>query len=205
METKFTEQESLQVITQMIQQAQNNYRKGAGNIIIFWGYLVTFTALLNFALAFVCPAQSYRIWLIAIPGWIVTYFMVRKIARSAIVKTHIDLIIISIWAAFFISVAILQLVFWAMTYHFGTVRQFTMMTPIILILTGACQFISGKAYRFQPYVYGGFVFWVGAILCLLILPYVAFHFLILAVTMIFGYIIPGLKFNKKAKENVQGT
>jgi hypothetical protein len=202
METKFTEQESLQMITQMIQQAQNNFRKGAGDITIFWGYLVTFTALLNFALAFVCPAQSAWVWLLMIPGWIVTYFMGRKIGKTAVVKTHIDRIIISIWAAFFVSVMILLLAFWTMAYYFNMLQQFTMLTPLILILTGTGQFISGKAYRFQPYVYGGFIFWLGAIVCLVILPKVPFHFLILSVCMVFGYIIPGLKLNKKAKENV---
>jgi hypothetical protein len=202
METKFTEQESLQTITQMIHQAQNNYRKGAGNITVFWGYLVVFTALLNFALSFVCPAQSALVWLLAIPGWFVTYLMMKKIDHSSIVKTHIDRIIISIWAAFFISVMILLFAFWALHYYFHIFQHFTMLTSIILILTGTCQFIAGKAYRFKPYVYGGIVFWLGAIVCFLILPKVPFHFLVLTVCMVFGYIIPGLKFNKKAEENV---
>jgi len=203
MKTKLTEQESLQMIAQMIWQAQNNFKKGAGNIIIFWGYLVAFTALLNFALVFVLPgSQSALVWFLMIPGCLVSYFMQRKIDRSSIVKTHIERIVISTWIAFGIAAVILQLVFGAMYYYFDEVRHYTMMAPVSLLLIGVAQFISGKAYRFQPYVNGGFIFWSGAIICLLILPKVPFHFLILAVCMVFGYIIPGRKLNKKAEKNV---
>jgi hypothetical protein len=202
METKFTEQESLQVITQMIQQAQNNFRKGAGNITIFWGYLVVFTALLNFALAFVWPAQSPWVWLLMIPGWLITYIMISKTDRSAIVKTLIDKIYASIWISYAISAIILQFVFWAVYYYFDVTLQFTMMVPVILILTGSGQFISGKLYRFKPYISGGFIFWLGAVVCFLILPKVQYQFLVLAICMVFGYIIPGMKLNRKAQDNV---
>jgi len=202
METKFTEQESLQMITQMIQQAQNNFRKGAGNITMFWGYVVVFATLSAFVLSFFIGNLANLVWFIFIPTWIITFFMIQKTDRSAIVKTHIDQIYKSIWIAFAISNAILQFVFWAAYYYFDVTLQFTMMIPIVLILTGAGQFISGKVYRFQPYIYGGYIFWLGAIVCFLILPKVPYHFLVLAISMVFGYIIPGMKLNKKAKENV---
>ncbi len=203
METKFTEQDSLQLINQMIQQAQNNFQKGAGNITIFWGCLVAFTALLNFTLAFVFPgAQSCYVWFLMVPGWIVSYLMGRKEDRSAIVKTHIDRIIHSTWLAFGISMVILQFVFWSVAFYFDEYRHFTMMTSVILIFTGAAQYITGKACRFRPYVYGGFIFWLGAVICFIILREVPFHFLILTVCMVFGYIVPGYKLNVKAKEHV---
>ena len=114
MEAKFTEQESLQMITQVIHQAQNNFRKGAGNITIFWGYLVTFAALLSFTINLLKPDfQTAWVWLLVIPGWLVSYLMNKKIMSKI---------------------------------------------PI--------------------------------------------HSLILAVCMVFGYIIPGWKFNQKAEENV---
>lgn len=202
METKFTEQESLQVIDQMIRQAQNNFRKGAGNITIFWGCLVAFTALLNFLLAFKLPgSQSCVVWFLMIPGWIVSYFMNKRIDRAAIVRTHIDRVVILTWFAFGVSIVILQFVFWSVAYYFDEYKHFTMMTPVILLFTGSAQFVSGKAYRFKPYTYGGIIFWLGAIICLLIIPKVMFHFLVLTVCMVFGYIIPGWKLNKKAKEH----
>ena len=197
-----TEQESLQVITQMIKQAQNNFQKGSGNCMIFWGYLIVFATLLVFGLSFKFGNKANFVWLIIIPGWLVTFLMMKKINRSAIVKTHINHIVDSVWIAFFVSAVVLQLIFWSMYYYYGATLQFNMMMPVILLNTGVAEYIMGKAYRFRPYVNGGFIFWLGAIVCLLILPYVLFHFLILAVCMVFGYIIPGLMLNKKAKENV---
>jgi hypothetical protein len=164
--------------------------------------LIAFSALLVFALSFKFGNKANLVWFVMIPGWVVSFFMLRKIDRSAIIKTHIDRISNSIWIAFAISTIILQFVFWALYYYFGIVQHFSMMAPIVLIFCGSAQFISGKTYRFQPYVIGGFVFWLGGIICLLILPRVLYHFLILAICMVFGYIIPGLKLNKKAKENV---
>jgi hypothetical protein len=203
MEAKLTEQESLQMITQIIHQAQNNFRKGTGNITIFWGFLVAFAALLCFAINLLLPdIQSAWVWLIVLPGWVVTYLMSRKIKRAAIVKTHIDRIFNSIWIAFTISIIFLQLVFWAAYYQFDIVPHFFMMTPITLLLTGVAQFTAGKAYRFQPYIYGGYIFGLGATVCLFILSQPSIHFLVLAVCMVFGCIIPGWKLNQKAEEDV---
>ena len=53
METKFTEQESLAIISKMIEQARNNLQKGSGNSMIFIGLSVAFTAILNVILALV--------------------------------------------------------------------------------------------------------------------------------------------------------
>ncbi len=203
METKFTEKESLALISEMIEQTRNNFQKGAGNITIFWGYLVAFTALLNFALTFVLPgSKSCFVWFLMIPGWIISYFMHKKIDCSAIVKTHIDQIINSIWIGFGISMVILQFVFWSVAYYFHSYMHFTMMTSVILIFTGVAQFITGIACRFKPYVYGAFIFWLGSVICFIILPHISYHFLILTVCMLFGYIMPGYKLNKKAKEHV---
>ena len=203
MESKLTEQESLQMITQIIHQAKNNFRKGVGNIAMFWGYLVAFEALLCFAINLLLPGiQSAWVWLLGIPGLFVSYLMSKKIKREAIVKTHIDQIVSSIWIAFILSIVVLQLAFWAVCYHFETGHHFSMITTVTLLFTGAAQFTTGKAYRFQPFVYGGYIFWLGATVCLFILPQTSIHLLVLAVCMIFGHIIPGWKLNQKAEENV---
>jgi|GEM_PF-5483941 len=154
MKTKLTEQKSLQMSAQVIQQTQN-FRKGADNIISFWGYWVVCTALLNFALAFACSGSSALVWFLMIPECLVRYLMQKKTNLSANI--------------FFI---------------------------------GAIQCMSGKVSNFQLYVYEGFIFWAGAMICLFILPKVSIHLLILATCMIFGYFIPCWKLNKKAKENV---
>ena len=202
MESNLSEQESLQLITQMVQQAQNNFRKGAGDITIFWGCVIAFIALAHFALAFVIGNQSAIVWSLILPGWIVSSIMQKKKDRSAIVKTHIEQIINFTWIMVGLSCGMLQLAFWSMYYYFNMFQQFTMEAPVVLIISGIALFISGIAYRFRPYVIGGIIFWLGAIVCLAILPQMLYHLLIMAICMIIGYIIPGMKFNKQAKENI---
>ena len=191
------------MITQIIQQAQNNFRKGAGNIAIFWGCLVTFEAFLCFAINLLLPdIQSVWVWLLGIPGLFVSYLMSKKIKREAIVKTHIDRIVSSIWTAFIVAIVVLQFAFWAVCYQFEIGQHFSMMTTVTLLFTGVAQFTTGKAYRFQPFIYGGYIFWLGATVCLFILPKNSIHLLVLAVCMVFGHIVPGWKLNRKAEENV---
>ncbi|MDR2293050.1 MAG: hypothetical protein LBE11_06200, partial [Prevotellaceae bacterium] len=58
METKFTEQESMEIITEMIHRARNNVQKGAGTFMVFWGSMVALTALLNIALIYILHQMS---------------------------------------------------------------------------------------------------------------------------------------------------
>lgn len=47
---KMTEKESLELITQMIQNSKKNLRLGNVNILLLWGYLCTITALVVYVL-----------------------------------------------------------------------------------------------------------------------------------------------------------
>ena len=47
---KMTEKESLDLITQMIQNSKKNLRLGNVNILLLWGYLCTITALVVYVL-----------------------------------------------------------------------------------------------------------------------------------------------------------
>ncbi|MDR2358507.1 MAG: hypothetical protein LBD87_01735, partial [Prevotellaceae bacterium] len=106
METKFTEQQSLQLITEMINKAQNNVQKGSGMFMIYWGCMTAITALLNVVLIYILWRMSmpvylsFHIWWIMAPAWIVSLILQRKRDKTAIVKSHIDNIISSVWRAF---------------------------------------------------------------------------------------------------------
>ena len=66
METKFTEQESLVIINEMINRTRNNIQKGSANSMIYNGYAVAFTAILNFILLLLLPEAdrnwSFSVW-----------------------------------------------------------------------------------------------------------------------------------------------
>ena len=83
---------------------------------------------------------------------------------------------------------------------------FAAITPIIMLMTGMAEFAMAKACRYKPFIWGAAGFWIGAVLCVLF-TYIlvrngSIQFLILAACMILGFVVPGHKLNKLAKNNV---
>ena len=214
METKLTEQESLAIISEMIKQARNNLQKGSGNAMIFSGLLVSVTAILNVILAVILskmninPNYSFWIWCLMIPGFYIKSLIDKKVNRKSMVKTHIDTIIAAIWKGYVYSIGALLAVIFVIGFGKNFYEVFYLINPIILILVGLAEFVTAKACRFKPYFYGAIIMWLGALVCtasMWLWEPVIIQFFILAVCMIFGFVIPGYQLNKLAKENVQGT
>lgn len=64
---KMTEKESLELITQMIQNSKKNLRLGNVNILLLWGYLCAITALVVYVLILITGNPLWNwVWL-AIP------------------------------------------------------------------------------------------------------------------------------------------
>ncbi|GHT50481.1 hypothetical protein FACS189440_17970 [Bacteroidia bacterium] len=212
METKLTEQQSLSVINEMINRAQNNIKKGSGNYMIFWGYLVSATALLNIAFIYLLvyssksPNLSFWVWLIMIPGLIISKWMQRKIDRESIVKTHIDDIIASTWNAFMFAGYLFVFIIFVLSFSTHVYVYFYLINPVLLLFMGVSEYVTAKACRFKPFFYGAISSWTGAVACMCAIIFftngVAVQMLILAVCMVIGYVIPGIKLNKKAEEHV---
>ncbi|MDR1554069.1 MAG: hypothetical protein LBS69_11530 [Prevotellaceae bacterium] len=214
METKFTEQESLAVIGEMINRARNNVQKGAGTFMIFWGTMVAVAALLNIALVYILhwlsisPKYSFNIWWMMLPAWIVSFIIERKRDKSAIVKSHFDNIISSLWRAFGISNVIFLLIIFGLSYSLQEHNHFFyMINPILLLMAGIGEFVTAKVCRFRPFLHGAIAMWAGSFSCALVVMLfkngngVLVQFLILAACMIIGFVVPGYKLNKLAKES----
>ncbi|MDR3226443.1 MAG: hypothetical protein LBT56_02075 [Prevotellaceae bacterium] len=214
METKFTEQQSLAVINEMIDRARNNIQKGNANSLIFHGYVVALVAIANFVLIYILPAEhinkSFNVWWLMIFSNIIDYFIKRKTDSSKIVRTQIDGIISYIWKGFAISISIFLIVLFSMCIFNPYNVQYNwifcaLITPLIMIMTAMAEFCMAKACRFKPFYWGAIYFWAGALLCVLsyiILGRGDVQFLILAACMIAGFVIPGHILNKKAEQNV---
>jgi hypothetical protein len=209
MKTKFTEQESLSVINEMIDRARNNIQKGSADTMIFNGYAVACVAILNFLLLHFLPEAgrnwSFMAWWLMVPCAVINRFISRKIDRSAMVKTHIDRIVKAIWRGFSISVAVLLITVFSTSYVFDKWTYTLFITPAIMIMLGLNQLVMSKACRYQPFFWSAVYFWAGALLCTFtycVLQRGDWQFLILAACMIAGFVIPGYLLNKKAKQHV---
>ena len=64
MNTSFNSEQSLALIHEMIQQARNNFGKAPSKTMIFWGYLVAFTAIVNVILGRIDGLENtcYLVW-----------------------------------------------------------------------------------------------------------------------------------------------
>ncbi|MDR1160774.1 MAG: hypothetical protein LBK45_00390 [Tannerellaceae bacterium] len=206
MESKFNEQESLQLITDMINQARNNFSRGAGNSLLFWGYALAVLAILNYVLlvSFHSP-WGYSVWALAIPLAVVFYFYSRKRYKEALIKSHIDKVIGYVWAS--ASASFLLIIFSCNAYALGfaSAIPYLLITPLIMAVAGTALYITAKLCRFTPYAYGGMVFWLGSILCVIgsiVTGRNEVQFIIFALSMLIGYVIPGHLANRKAEEDV---
>ena len=206
MENNFTEQDSMKLINEMISQARNNFQEGGIRTSIFSGYVVAATAFANFILIHTLddPNQSFWIWLTMIPMIIISRIIKRRYSRSATVKTHIDKIVRHIWNAFAISVAIFLITIYGTAYALHSGFLGILITPIILTMMGAAQFITSIACRFRPYLYGACIFWGGALICTLSYIFASsdIQFIILGICAILGLCVPGHIANRKAVKNV---
>lgn len=207
MENKFNEQDSLRVINEMIIQARGNFRKGAGNSIIMWGYVIAVISLLCFILPLIFPIGSSvnRLWGITLPIFIGHRLYERSKARKALVITHLDKIVGAIWLAMAITSALFISFIFFVTMSLSKNLPFIFITPMMMVFSGSALYLTARVYRFKPYVYGALIFWGGAVLCML--HFFFFHgidleFVILSVAMVFGFIIPGHILNKKGEANV---
>jgi hypothetical protein len=214
METKLTEQESLAVISEMIDRARNNVQKGSGTFMIFWGSMVALTALLNVALVYILgrmslsPTYSFHIWWIILPAWIVSFTLERKRDKASIVKSHIDHVISSVWKAFGISNAIFLFTIFGLSYSLHEYGHFFyLINPMTILMAGIGEFITARACRFRPFLHGAIAMWTGSLLCTLAIIWlkdgngVLLQFVILAICMVVGFVIPGYKLNQLARKS----
>ena len=220
MEKQFSEQESLELINQMINSAKNNLQKGIGNVFLLWGYLVAFASLINMLLLISLPDRinhySYFIWYLMPLGLIFHYFLIGKIIKSNSVRTYVDKIMSYVWIAFTVSVLVLMITMIVATIinssngkqdpsDFMSWFHWIFMTPFMLILYGFALFVSGKAYSFKPLVVGAFICWAftAAIFTMFRTGFfMELQLVALLVSVISGFIIPGHLLNQKEKSHV---
>lgn len=81
---KITEQESLELISQMIQQTKKETAIGSGNMFLMWGYLCTFMSLAVFAMSQIRQESGWGWLYMAIPvaGFITAGIMARWMKRK---------------------------------------------------------------------------------------------------------------------------
>ncbi|HEV7232093.1 MAG TPA: hypothetical protein VGO45_12225 [Bacteroidia bacterium] len=182
-EQEMSGEESLRLITEMVQTAKTGIRDN-GFFYLFWGWLVFVASLSQYALMVILHSPYNDLpWAVLMPlGGIVSVVYGRKKKKAMRVRTYLDQFMGYALIAFLISL------FTILFFMFQT-RQPHLAYPLIMMVYGAWLFISGGALQFRPLLIGGCINWILSLVSM----FVSFEWqlLILALAVLLGYIIPG--------------
>ncbi len=179
-----TSEESLEIITKMIQNAKGNI-KGNSFQFLLWGWVVLIGNLGQYIITeYTEYDYPYIIWLGTIPVWIISMMYGYRKSNKQRVTTYSDSLIMWIWLGFLFSLLIVIF----------SGRFAETIPSLILILAGLCAFMTGLIIKFKPLIYGASSFWVFAAIILAV-DY-TYAPLLSAIATFIGYLVPGYMLKK---------
>lgn len=189
-EKLMTGEESLKIITDMINKTKVNIRQSSFHLLL-WGWLIFICSLSEYLLLkFSDYATPWYVWFFVIPGVFVSLIYGFVTGRKAKVHTYADMIYMCTWLAFLVAAVVLFII---------VSKNMESIAPFILTLAAMPTFISGCIIRFKPLIYGGASFWILALVAYFAGPSVAP--LAVPVAMLAGYLIPGYILRKRVNND----
>lgn len=204
-EKKISEQESLELISQMIQQTKKDSAIGSGDSFLIWGYLCVLCSLTVVAMAYFAGGGRWGWIYFAIPfaGFIIAGVNARRMKKKYnSPATYSASNINSIWrciSAVFASYAIWCLIYWneptvwsgmfllgLLLPGIGTYSTGVILKEFVLQRCGMCGVFCGLLYLIN-------LCKVGALISIK-WP------IIMAVSMVITLVIPGHYLNYKSKK-----
>ena len=183
METNFTEQDSLRIIHEMIENSKAKL-KDNGFFYLLWGWLVLIASLSNFILLKIGFEQAWIPWpVLMIGGGIVSGIAGYRLGKKATVRTLLDTSIIYLWYGFVVTLIIILV-----SASIGRL-SWEVTNALIIALYGLGTFVSGGMLKFKPLIFGGVFSWAIAIVTLFI--HGPFSLVMVALSIIVAYLIPG--------------
>lgn len=208
MQENFSEKESLQLITEMINKTKESFHEtGFGPIM--WGSVIAICSLVTF-----CSIQfdfelKFDIWLLTLIALIPQIIYSIKESKKKTVKTFNDIAMDYTWIAFGISIFLISTTIYFIAFDLkdsipnyfqvrGTFRFLNHTTAIHLLLYGIPTFITGGIMKFKPMLYGGILLWALSLVSNFTSSKI--DMLLMAVGVITAWLIPGLLLNAKYRK-----
>lgn len=209
-EKSLSQQESLQLITEMIGKAKKDFHESGASAIL-WGSMIGIAGLVNFAELHWHFSIGFDIWLIVLAAIIPQVFIMIRESRRRKVISHTAAAIDAAWLAYGVSIFGLILYFnivpgvtdrllageglhLTLTNTDGSTKPFHYFIPsrgsLLLLLYAIPTLATGIAHRFRA------MFWA-AILCYAFFVISCFtpmdyDMLLNGLAGIFNWLIPGL-------------
>jgi len=207
-EKQFSEKDSLNLITGMINKAKQSFHD-TGIGAIMWGAVIAICSLVRLSeiqFNYKLPFDIYLLTLVAI---IPQIFITIKEKKERKVKSYDDIYMDYLWLGFGISIFLLihisNNIFsewgsWADEYRNLTGKPvsfqfYEYVSPLFLMLYGMPTFVTGAACKFRPMLFGGIFCWI----CCIITVYTPgkIDLLLTAASAIMAWLIPGILMEKE--------
>lgn len=155
-ERRISEQESIEIITSMIERTKERFMLGDGNILLMWGYLMVGVSLLVWALLALThhPAINWLWFLIWIIGGTVSPVMQRRKNIRKGAKSYTDRISSRIWSVIGFS-AIAGTFICLGLLLFKGLNAWAMMFTLALVITPVVEIAQGVILAEKSLVWGG--------------------------------------------------
>jgi hypothetical protein len=180
MEKPMTEQESLRLITDMIQKARAGRFHEGGDGAILWGSVVGTAGLMSFFERLFDWNSPFDWWLLTLFALIPQYFLARAQSKKKRVKSHEELALDTVWLVFGISIFCvviygnvipftatqnlkeLGLELFEKNIATGEIKPFTIYAPsfasLMMVIYCFPTLVTGIVLKFRP-------MFIGALLC----------------------------------------
>ena len=215
-EKPMTEQESLALITSMINRAKDvNHSTGLTSIM--WGLVIITCSLVRLAeihYDFRMPFDIYLLTIVAVIPQI--YFSIKE-KKGRKVKTYDDGFMDSLWLGFGICIFLMIYTTNIMYSQWGPAadeyrkltgtafpfKLYEFNSSFFLMLYGLPTFVTGVSMKFKPMLWGGLLCWVSCLVT--IYTPVKTDLILVALSSIFAWLVPGIIMEKdyrKAKREL---
>lgn len=191
-EDNFTEQQSLELITQMINKAKCDYEEtGIGALL--WGSLVAFCALITFFNFYWKIAALNYIWFLTLFALIPQIMISVRASKKKRYRSYDDDAMAAIWISFGVALFLMSV--------YTSIYQEPHSGALFLIMYGIPTFATGYINHFKPMVIGGIICWLFAVICF----YIQFPYIMLftAAAALSAWFIPGLILRSRYKKAIQ--
>lgn len=205
---QLTEQESLQLIQQMISRAKNNFvDTGIGPIL--WGAVISLCSIVQFLIIQFQWHLPFDIWILALVAIIPQIFISVQERRERKAKGWDDDIMGYVWLCFGIGVFMINFInnvaadafnpllsdYREITGKEHVPNYWTYASSYLLFVFGYPTIVTGAARKFRLMTIGGIVCWVSALVSAFTVT--KFDFLLMAVSAALAWLIPGIVLRKK--------
>jgi hypothetical protein len=185
------EQQHLELITEMIQTARKEFNDRSF-IYLIWGWAVCIASIGQYVLIKMENRYNYMAWAVLMPlAAIVQIVVLARKQKQERVSTYVDKVSGYLWTAVGMSLGIVL-------FSQNSLQMCTF--PVVIVLYGIGTFVSGGLMDLKPMIAGGICCWV--------IAFVAFYvninhqLLLLALSVILSYIIPGYVLKSRFNKNV---